>query len=87
LEEAPSYKYFGTNIHHKKNWNYSVEKGLAEFGKLFLVLKIILEKLSFGFGKKRNFFFDMLVIGLILYGCEVWSCRISRETWRKIEQI
>ena len=26
LEEVPSYKYLGINIHHKFNWNYNVEK-------------------------------------------------------------
>jgi hypothetical protein len=26
LEEISSYKYLGINIHHKLNWNYSVEK-------------------------------------------------------------
>ena len=28
LEEVPSYKYLEINIHHKLNWNYSVEKGI-----------------------------------------------------------
>jgi hypothetical protein len=27
LEEVSSYKYLITNIHHKLNWNYSIEKG------------------------------------------------------------
>jgi len=26
LEEVPSYKYIGIYIHHKFNWNYSVNK-------------------------------------------------------------
>jgi hypothetical protein len=26
LDEVPSYKYLGINIHHKLNWNYSIEK-------------------------------------------------------------
>jgi hypothetical protein len=26
LEEVPSYKYLGIDIHHKLNWNYIVEK-------------------------------------------------------------
>jgi hypothetical protein len=26
LEEVTSYKYLGINIHHKINWNYSIEK-------------------------------------------------------------
>ena len=27
LEEVTSYKYLGIDIHHKLNWNYSIEKG------------------------------------------------------------
>ena len=36
---------------------------------------------------KKNFLFETLVILVILYGCEVRGCNISRESWRKIEQI
>jgi len=36
---------------------------------------------------KKQFLFETLVTLVILYGCEVWSCNISRESWRKIEQI
>ena len=36
---------------------------------------------------KKKLFFETLVIPSILYGCEVWGCNISREFWRKIEQI
>jgi hypothetical protein len=28
LEEVNSYKYLGSNIHHKLNWNYSIEKSI-----------------------------------------------------------
>ena len=40
LEEVSSYKYLGIDIHHKLNWNYTLRKGLAQGGKLTLVLKI-----------------------------------------------
>ena len=36
---------------------------------------------------KKRFIFEILAIPIILYGCEVWGCNISRESWRKIEQI
>ena len=36
---------------------------------------------------KKNLFFETLVTDVILYGCEVWGCSISHESWRKIEQI
>ena len=44
LEDVSSYKYLGIDIHHKLNWNYNIEKGLVEGGKLALVLKIIIKK-------------------------------------------
>ena len=36
---------------------------------------------------KKKFPFETLVTPVILYGCAVWGCSISRESWRKIEQI
>ena len=36
---------------------------------------------------RKKFLFETLVTPVILYGCEVWGCSISRESWRKIEQI
>ena len=36
---------------------------------------------------KKKLLFETLVAPVILYGCEVWGCSISRESWRKIKQI
>ena len=36
---------------------------------------------------KKKFLFETLVTPLILNGYEVWGCSISKESWRKIEQI
>jgi hypothetical protein len=36
---------------------------------------------------KKKLFFETLVTLVILYGCEVWGCSISREFWRKIKKI
>ena len=36
---------------------------------------------------KKKLVFETLATPIILYGCEVWGCSISRESWRKIEQI
>ena len=35
----------------------------------------------------KKILFETLFTPIILYGCEVWGCSISRESWRKIEQI
>jgi hypothetical protein len=36
---------------------------------------------------KKKLIFETLVTPVIIYGCEVWGCSISRESWRKIEKI
>ena len=36
---------------------------------------------------KKKLLFQTLVTPIIFYGCEVWGCIISRESWRKIEKI
>ena len=36
---------------------------------------------------KKKLLFETLVTHVILYGCEVWGCSISRESWRNIKQI
>ena len=36
---------------------------------------------------KKKLLIETLVTHIILYGCELWGCNISRESWRKIEQI
>ena len=36
---------------------------------------------------KKKLLFETLVTRVIIYGCEVWGCNISRESQRNIEQI
>jgi hypothetical protein len=36
LEEVPSYKYLGIDIHHKLNWNYNIEKRINGGWKVLL---------------------------------------------------
>jgi hypothetical protein len=35
----------------------------------------------------KKLIFQTLITTVILYGCEVWGCIISREFWRNIEHI
>jgi hypothetical protein len=39
LEEVPSYKYLGINIHHKLSWNYSIEKRINGGHKSYYGIK------------------------------------------------
>ena len=39
LEEVSYYKYLGINIHHKLNWNYSIEKRINGGWKAYFGLE------------------------------------------------
>jgi hypothetical protein len=41
LEEVTSYKYLRIDIHHKLNWNYSIEKRIIGGWKSIMGLKTI----------------------------------------------
>jgi hypothetical protein len=54
LEEVTSYKYLGIDIHHKLNWNCSIEKMIIGGWKAYYGLKTIVNQLIFGVGIRRN---------------------------------
>ena len=39
MEEVSSYKYLGIDIHHKLNWNYSIEKRINGGWKTYFGLE------------------------------------------------
>jgi hypothetical protein len=82
-----SYKYLGIDIHHKLNWNYSIEKRIIGGWKAYYGLENNCKSVDLWSWDKNKLLFETLVTPVILYGCEVWGCSISRESWRKIEQI
>jgi hypothetical protein len=87
LEEVNSYKYLGIDIHHKLNWNYSIEKRIIGGWKAYYGLENNCKSAELWSWDKKKLLFETLVTPVILYGCEVWGCSISRESWRKIEKI
>ena len=87
LEEVTSYKYLGIDIHYKLNWNYSIEKRINGVWKAYFGLENNYKLANLVMWDKNKFLFETLVILVILYGCEVWGCNISKQYWRKIEQI
>jgi hypothetical protein len=57
LDEVPSYKHLGIDIHHKLNWNYRGEKNdkcLKRGGKIIMGLKTIVNQWTFRFGIRKN---------------------------------
>ena len=86
LDEVSSYKYLGIDIHHKLNWNYSIHKRINGRWKAYFGLENNCKMTNLVMWDRKKFLFETLVT-LVILGCEVWSCSISRESWRKIEQI
>ena len=87
LEEVSSYKYLGIDIHHKINWNYSIKKMMNGGWKAYFGLENNCKEENLVTWDKKKILFETLVTPIIFYGCEVWVCNISRESWRNIEQI
>ena len=84
LEEVYCYKYLGIDIHHKLNEKYRIEKKINGGWKAYFGLENDCKKANLVMWDKRKFLFENLVTPIILYGCEVWGCSISRESSRKI---
>ena len=86
-EEVTSYKYLGIDIHHKLKWKYNSEKRINEGWKDYFGLENNCKSTNLVMWDKNKFLFETLVIIVMLYGCEVWGCSISIESWRDIEKI
>jgi hypothetical protein len=71
LEVVTSYKYLGIDIHHKLNWNYSIEKMIIGGWKAYYGLENNCKKIELWNLDKKKLLFDTLVTLFILYGCEV----------------
>ena len=82
-----SYNYLGIYTCHNLNSNCSVENTINGGWKAYFGLENNCKSSNLIMWHKKKFLFETLIIPVILYGCEVWGCNISRECWRKIEQI
>ena len=82
-----SYKYLGIDIHQKLNWNYRIKKRINGGWKDYFGLENNYKVANLVMWDKKKLLFETSVTPIILYGREVWSCSISRESWRNIEQI
>ena len=80
LEEVPSYKYLGIDIHHKLNWNYSIEKRINGGWEAYFGLENNCKMTNLVMWNRKKFLFETLVTQVIFYGCKVWGCSISRES-------
>ena len=68
-----SYKYLKIDIHHKLNWNYSIEKIINGGWKAYFGLENNCKSVNLVRWDKKKFLFETLVILVILYAYEVWG--------------
>jgi hypothetical protein len=64
LEELPSYKYLGIDIHHKLNWNYIVEKWINGVWKAYYGLENNCKSTDLWLWDKKNVSFTLLSLWL-----------------------
>jgi hypothetical protein len=67
--KVTSYKYLGIDIHHKLNWNYSIEKMIIGGWKAYYGLE--------NNCKSKKLLFETRVTPIILYGCEMWGSLVN----------
>ena len=87
LEEVYSYKYLGIDIHHKLNWNYSIEKRINGGWKAYSSLENNCKEANLVMWDKNKFLFETLATPVILYGCEVWGCRDDAQSWTPLKTL
>jgi hypothetical protein len=71
LEEVHSYTYLRIDIHHKINWNYSIEKRIIGGCKAYYGLENNCKSVDLWSWDKNKVLFETHVTPTILYGCEV----------------
>jgi hypothetical protein len=60
LEEVTSYKYLGIDIHHKLNWNYSIEKRIIGGWKAYYGLENNCKSVDLWSWDKKKLLFETL---------------------------
>ena len=65
----------------------SIQKMIHGGWKAYFGLENDCKSVNLVMWDKKKFLFETLVILVILYGCEVWGCNISRGSWRNIDQL
>jgi hypothetical protein len=87
LDKVTSYKYLRIVIHHKRNWKYIIEKRINGGCKAYCGLENRFKSTGLWKWDNKKLLFETLITLVILYGCDVWGCNISRESWRNTDQI
>eukprot|EP00249_Psilotum_nudum_P025149 c29391_g1_i1 orf=1144-4386(+) len=87
IERVEKYKYLGITITDTLNWSFSILQRIsAGWNAWYQIENWGRMAETWGWDRKWQLF-EAIVVPTILYGCEIWGCSISQETWKKIERI
>ncbi|XP_057855964.2 uncharacterized protein LOC131065484 [Cryptomeria japonica] len=87
LEEVLDYKYLGIDFNKNLNWDGCRKKRILGGWKAWYALQNRCREAELWDWKVSQTLFGLLVLHVILYGCELWANNTSGSQWKQIEQI
>jgi hypothetical protein len=88
LEEVVDYKYLKIDFNQKPSWEGCKKKRTLRGGwKAFYAFQNRCREAKLWDWKTTQTLFGILVIPVVLYGCEVWASSTSDLQWKQIEKI
>jgi hypothetical protein len=87
LKEVADYKYLGIEFNKNLSWEGCRKKRTLGGWKAFYVFQNRCREAKLWDWKTMQTLFGLLVISVVLYGCEVWANNTSDLQWRQIEKI
>jgi len=87
LEEVTDYKYLRIDFNKRLSWEGCRKKGTLGGWKTFYAFQNRCRKAKLWDWKTTQTLFGILVIPVVLYGCEVWASNTFDLHWKQIEKI
>jgi hypothetical protein len=87
LEEVVDYKYLGIDFNRNLSWDGCRKKRTLGGWKTFYAFQNMCREAELWDWKTTLTLFGILVIPVILYGCELWASNTTEIQWKQIEKI
>ena len=87
LEEVADYKYLGIDFNRNLSWDGCKKKRTLGGWKAFYSFQNRCREVELWDWKTTLTLFGLLVIPVILYGCELWASSTTDMQWKQIEKI
>ncbi|XP_059067370.1 uncharacterized protein LOC131858220 [Cryptomeria japonica] len=87
LEEDSNYKYLGIGFNKNLNWDGCRKKRILGGWKGWYALQNRCREAELRNWKASQTLLGLLVLPVILYGCELWASNTSGSQWKQSEQI